>query len=259
MSIFRQFFLAQWKGLVIWAIGGALYSLATTNSAPSFINTNALAAMPPSLLKMMGDIGGLSPVDGYVALTIAKALTVVPVLYAVILALSVVTREVDKRTAEFLLALPVGRGQILAARAAVLGVNITTVVVVTWAALRFTLPAQGYQASWGPLGLVFVSVWLLSLACGAITLAASMWIDDYSVGIKLFLGLATVAFILDYVLKAAGVSRVWRLLSPFSYVSAADIMRTGSIATLDWLVPVLAVVVSLVVSFRAFSRKQFAA
>jgi len=259
MSLFRQFFRANLKGLLIWLAVGVLLMLSGTRSAGTFIDNNSLEALPQSLMNLYGNLADMNPVDQYLTIAVGKLTLLIPALYTVILALSIVTREVDRRTAEFLLALPVQRTQVLLARIAVMAVNVTVVVAGIWAVLRFDLAAQGYQGSWGHLDLLFVNVLLLSFAIGVVTLAASMWVDDYSVGVKLFLGLVTLVYLLETIMRAAGVSRVWRLASPFSYVDIAGVMRTGSIAAGNVIVLVVAIATGLAVSFWAFNRKQFPA
>ncbi|HWI51727.1 MAG TPA: ABC transporter permease subunit [Symbiobacteriaceae bacterium] len=259
MTLFRQFFSAQFKGLLIWMAVGALFAFAGTRSAAPFIDGNAFATLPPAMLALFGNTAGLQPVDMYLTVIVGKGTILIPTLFAVIVALSVVTREVDRRTVEFLLGLPVQRTQVLAARVAVMFVNLTAVTGTIWAVLRFDLAAQGYQGTWAHLNMLFLNIWLLAAALGTITLAVSMWIDDYSVGVKLFLGLVTLGYFIEYVLKGATVSRAGRILSPFSYVDIGGVMRWGTIATGDALVLIAAIAIGLAVSFRAFDRKQFSA
>jgi len=259
VTLFRQFFGAQFKGLLIWVGVAALFALSGTRSGATFVEGDAMAKMPQALLSIYGDIGGLSAIDAYLTLILGKGTGLIPTLYAVILALSVVTREVDRRTVEFLLSLPVQRTQVLLSRLAVLILNVTALVGAMWAVLRYDLPAQGYEASWGSLGLIFLNLWMLSIAVGAVTLAVSMWIDDYSLGVKLFLGAVTLAYFMEYVLRAAHVSRAARVFSPFSYLEPTSIMRSGSIATGSIIVLVVTVAAGVAVSFWAFNRKQFSA
>lgn len=259
MILFRQFFTAHLKGLVIWAAVGALLMLAGTRSAATFIDNNTMAALPQAFANMYGDLTGLSPVDQYLVVAIGKLTLLIPALYAVIMALSIVTREVDRRTVEFLLALPVQRTQVLLARIAVLAVNVSVVLAAIWAPLRFDMASQGYQGTWAHLNLLFVNAWLLSFGLGVVALAASIWVDDYSVGVKLFLGLVTLAYFLEYILRSAAVSRSGRIASPFSYVDIGAVMRTGSIAAGNWIVLVLVIAAGLAASFWAFNRKQFSA
>lgn len=259
MTLFRQFFVSHIKGLLIWMAVGALMALALTRSIGTFVEGGVFEAMPASMLALYGDFTGMDIVDIYLTIAVGKGTVLIPTLYAVIMALSVITREVDRRTVEFLLALPVQRTQVLLARLGVLAVNVTLVNAAIWAVLRFDIPAQGYEGTWAHLNMLFVNLWLLSMALAAVTLAASMWIDDYSVGVKLFLGLVTLTFFLEYVFRGAHMSRAVRLITPFSYADLAMVMRTGAIDALNAIVLVVAIAGGLAVSFWAFNRKQFSA
>jgi len=258
VTLFRQFFSAHLKGLLIWLAVGTALSLAMTRSAAPFINNRSMEALPPVLTAVFGDMTGLSPVDQYIVIALGKGTMLVPVLHGVLLALSVVTREVDRRTVDFILSLPVQRTQLLGARVAVLVTNLTLLVAATWAVLRYDLASQGFQGSWSHVGALMINLWLLAVAVSLAALAVSMWLDDYSVGVKLFLGVITLAYLLEFVLKGASVSRAGRVLSPFSYVDSAGVMRTGAIGT-DALVLAAVGAAGLIVSFWAFGRKQFSA
>ncbi|MDF2629454.1 MAG: family transporter protein [Symbiobacteriaceae bacterium] len=259
MTLFRQFFVAHLKGLFIWMAVGALMAIALTRSTATFIEGGVFEAMPASMLALYGDFTGMNVVDIYLTISVGKGTVLIPTLYAVIVALSIITREVDRRTVEFLLALPVQRAQVLLSRLAVLAVNVTLVNAVIWAVLRFDISAQGYEGSWAHLDVLFVNLWLLCMALAAVTLAASMWIDDYSVGVKLFLGLVTLTFFLEYVFRGAQVSRAVRLITPYSYADLAMVMRSGTIDALNLIVLIVAILGGLGVSFWAFNRKQFSA
>lgn len=259
MTLFRQFFVSHIKGLLIWMAVGAAMALALTRSIATFVEGGIFEAMPASMLALYGDFTGMNVVDVYLTIAVGKGTVLIPTLYAVIMALSIVTREVDRRTVEFLLALPVQRMQVLLARLGVLAVNVTLVNASIWAVLRFDIAAQGYTGSWAHLDVLFVNLWLLCMALAAICLAASMWIDDYSVGVKLFLGLATLMFFLEYVFRGANLSRAIRLITPYSYADLAMVMRNGTIDALNLAVLVVAIAGGLAVSFWAFNRKQFSA
>lgn len=259
MTLFRQFFSAHIRGLLIWMAVGALLGLSGTRSAQTFMETNAIAAMPPALLAMYGNMVGMSPVDMYVTVLTGKGTPLIPTLYAVLLALSIVTREVDRRTVEFLLGLPVQRTQVLVSRIAVLAINVAAVTGSIWAVIRYDLEGMGFQATWGHLNLLYVNLYLLALALGALTLAISMWVDDYSVGVKLFLGFVTLTFFLEFALRAASVSRAARFWSPFSYLDITEVLKSGTIAAGNAIVLVLAIAGGVAVSFWAFNRKQFSA
>ncbi|HWH71556.1 MAG TPA: ABC transporter permease subunit [Candidatus Sulfotelmatobacter sp.] len=260
MTLFRQFFSAHLKALLVWVAVTVLTGLSGTRAAGSFIDTGMWQSFPKSMMAMYGgNIEGFSPVDLYMTVLIGKATPLIPTMYAVLLALSIITREVDRRTVEFLLALPVQRAQVLVSRLAVMTLNVSLVVLAFWAVLRFDMAAQGYVGSWSHLGMTMFNLWLLSMAMGAVTLAASMWIDDYSLGVKLFLGIVILSFVVGLAMRAAGVSPALQVITPFSLMDIGGVMHSGVIAAGNWITLVVAIVGGAAVSFWALNRKQFSA
>ncbi|HWI65470.1 MAG TPA: ABC transporter permease subunit [Symbiobacteriaceae bacterium] len=260
MTLFRQFFASHLKALLVWVAVIVLTALSGTRSADAFINTGMWQSFPKSMMAMYGgDLGSLSPVDLYLTVLIGKATPLIPTMYAILLALSIITREVDRRTVEFLLALPVQRAQVLLSRLAVMTLNVSLMLLAYWAVLRFDMGSQGFEGSWGHMGMTIFNLWLLSMAMGAVTLAASMWIDDYSLGVKLFLGIVILAFVMGMAMRAAGVSRALQLITPFSLMDIGGVMQSGVIAAGNWITLVVAIAGGVAVSFWALNRKQFSA
>jgi ABC-2 type transport system permease protein len=263
MTLFWQQFRAQLTGLLIW-LGATLgLVLMTSRAAPSFMNqgdlTGLVKSMPHGLQNMIGVPEGLSAVDGYMATSFTKTFILMMVLYAVLLALSVVTREVDRRTVDFLLSLPVNRAQVLGSRVAVVAVNTALQGAVIWAGFRYDLEAQGFHGSWGAAALTLLNVWLLAMALAGITLLGSLWVDDYSLGVKLFMGLAAASWVLEFSLRAVDVGRWARAFSPFSYVDPVAVLRAGAIPWSDALVLTGVAAVTIGLSFPVFQRKQITA
>lgn len=260
MTLFWQQFKAQFMGLVIWLGSGIGLGLLVAQSAPSFVQGDLLGqllnTMPEALVKMMGIEPGLKPLDTFVASQVSKTLVLVSALYAVLLALNAITREVDRRTIDFLLSLPVRRTAVLLARAAVMLVNTGIVIagmgLTLWASFR----AAGLEGSWAAYNLIYLNVWLLAVAMGGIALLASLWIDDYGVGVKLMMGLVSGAYFMEFVFRAAGLSRAARLISPFSYVDATAVLRNSVLPLGDTLVLVAVSALTIGLSLPLFERKE---
>lgn len=263
MTLFRQQFRTQLTGMLIWAAALMALTLLLTATAGSLSDAGALpdmlAKLPSAMQNMLGIFTGLSAADVYIALKAAPTAGLLVVMYAVLLGLSIITREIDRRTMDFLLALPVERGQVLLSRVAVLAVNTGILCAASWLVIWADFASQGHDASFGVYALIFVAYWLLGMAFGGLTLLTSIWIDDYSFGVKLWLSLVSVAFVLEYVLRAAGLERWQRALSPFSYVDPVEILRQGTLPWADILVMIAVAAITIGLSVPLFQRKQIAA
>lgn len=259
MTIFAHYFRAQLRGLLLWTFFIGLFVLALAQNAPNFTADGSLQKlmeqMPPALQNMMGNPQGLSPIDGFIALELGLWNSMLFSLYGVMLALGIVTREVDRRTIDFLLAMPVDRGQVILGRIGVLVINTALLALATWLILYVSLADGGHGASLGGYALMIFIQWLLAMALSGLCLLSSMWIDDYSFGVKAWMGGVATGMFLEFILRAVSTGRWSRFWSPFSYVDAPEILRTGLPAA-DVAVLVLLAVIGFGLSVQAFERKQ---
>lgn len=263
MTLFWQQFKAQLTGLLIWTAAAVGMVLVMAQTAPSFIEGDVmgqyLTALPESMVKMMGLEPGMAPLDAFVATQVGKSLALITPLYAVMLALNAITRDVDRRTIDFLLALPVKRAEVVLARAAVMLANTGIITLAMGLAMYLSFTGAGLEGNWGGYNLIYLNVWLLGAALGGVALLASLWIDDYGVGVKLMLGLVSVAYFLEFVFRAVDLSRAARLLSPFSYLDATGILRDGALPVGDIAVLVLVALGTIGLSVPVFEKKQISA
>jgi len=261
MTLLWQQLRAQFVGLLLWTGAGLVLVMGLSGSTGAAANsgTDMFAKLPPELKRMVGFHEGLSALDNFIAGKVATSLVLILVLYAIVLALSIVSREVDRRTIDFLLSLPVSRGQVLLTRAVVMVVNTAIVGAILWGTFIAATQGQGMEIDASACWMIFLSQWLLAVMIGSITLLISLWIDDYSLAIKLFLGLLSALYFLELVLKAAGVERAGRLLSPFSYADPVAILVDGTLPMSDALVMVGATALAIGLSVPVFNRKQISA
>jgi len=258
MRLFWQHFRAQFSGLLVWILSGSLLAMAVAG-AGSALGNGAIFAymekMPPYLQKMVGYRAGLGPLDSYVAVETGW-FSVLLAIYAVLLALSIVSREVDRRTIDFLLALPVRRSQIIVTRGAVAALNTALLGGAMWATLCGRLLYYGLHGTWGAYALLILNQWLIAMAVGALALLSSIWMNDYASGVKLWLGIAVGSFFLDYIMRAANLGRAARAFIPFSYIDAIDVIAQRALPWVDVLVLAGVATVSFALTIPAFDRKQ---
>lgn len=263
MTLFWQQFRAQLRGLLIWSGASGLLAFMVTLSAKGASQgdtmTQIIAKLPAHLQALAGYSSKLSSLDSYMGTKLGTVVPLLVALYGALLALSAVTREVDRRTIDFLLSLPVRRTPVLAARMLVMATNTAVQAVVILLVTCFGLMVTGVEGNPGGYALMIANGWLMGLAVGAVSLLTSMWIDDYSFGVKLWMGLVVGFFMLEMMLKAAGLDRVERLFSPFRYADPILVLEQGATPAGDLLVLITLTVVAFGLSIPAFERKQITA
>jgi ABC-2 type transport system permease protein len=178
-------------------------------------------------------------------------------LAAILLAMGSVATEVERGTAAFILAPPVGRGAFLWAKALAIGIvlaiGVALAVAVGWlyTAILFEPPAVG---GWVAMGML---TWLALAAWAALTFLAST-ITGSAIAAA---GLGFVALlVLSLVAAAPAIAR----FTPAGLATPAAGLATGAttVAALGWdlWLPVIATVALIVLSLGAatvaFGRRE---
>jgi ABC-2 type transport system permease protein len=262
MTLFRQYFRQQAVGLLIWVGVAVLLVLALTSAASGVVASGMdeiMASLPEAMRQMAGVTTGLSPLDAYLTMKAGPFFALLLSPYAVLLALGIVTREVDRRTMDFLLAMPVERRQVIVSRSVVMALNTAVMAVAMWLVMYADLTRQGLDGSFGAYAVLLLNAWLLAMALGSVCLLTSMWLDDYSLGVRIWLSVACGGYVLEYILRAAGLSRWTRVWSPYSFLDAPEVVRSGTIPVADAVILIALVALGIGLSVRAFERKQIAA
>jgi ABC-2 type transport system permease protein len=226
------------------------------------LSSPLLAKYLPEIIELAaGDLGGAIPIPTPTAADavdqVVKNLGQFGALAAIVLAMGTVATEIDRGTAAFVLARPVGRGAFLLAKVAslgvILGIGVAIAVAVGWiyTAILFEPPAP---AGWVAMGLL---AWLTLAAWAAITFLASAVTGSAAAA-------AGLGFVALLVLSLIAVVPAIGRLTPAGLTTPALALATGSASAADlgadlWS-PVLATVVLIAacvaVASAAFRRRE---
>ena len=177
-------------------------------------------------------------------------------IYGCLLAISAITREVDRHTADFLLTLPIDRARLLLSRWAVMVVNIGLLALGMWVALVAGLKGVGVTGSWSGYFWMTVQAWFLGVAVGSLALLASVWIDDYGTATRYTLAGVGALFSLDIGLRISPPPW-WALVwNPFAHVSSARSILENRLLWGDAAALVVITALSLALAVHFFNGKQ---
>lgn len=265
--LFRQYFRVQRTALLIWAgidgfMGWALGSSAKQAEVGNVLGrflTDVMDKLPSSIRALVGIAPGISPVDNLVQAKMGFWMAIALPIYGCLLAVAAVSREIDRGTVDFLLALPVDRRQVLIARWEVMAVNLALVALTTWGALTGSLVLGGVAGNYRGYFWMITQAALVGLAFGSLAMLASMWAPDYESAMKRSLGGVLVLFAVDMAMEMAGVPRLARAFNPFSYFSTLEpLLHSGPMVTQAAVLLAISGV-SLWLSVRVFRQRQIEA
>jgi ABC-2 type transport system permease protein len=266
MNILRREWRAGFKSLAVWTASLALFNLAMMAIYPSFARDTGgldelIELMPEGFMKAFGldrmsltDIMGFYATEAYIIFVLCGG------IYAVLLGSSILAREENSRTIEFLLARPITRYRLLAnvqVYCLCSSLSLCTVVgLVTWAAFEIfqTGPFDRHI-----LLLLCLAPVLLQFTFIHIGLLGSVLVTRRKTITAAGIGLVLGAYFVFLLAEISEPLAMLGFLTPFKYVSAADIVTSGTIRPL-WLLLLLLINGALVgASYLIYGRKDLAA
>jgi ABC-2 type transport system permease protein len=218
-----------------WGIGiGAYLALILSVSpelAPMFGDID-LASIP--IYQMFGltentmmSIAGLVAVYvSFIGVTIA--------VYGVITGVNALAGEEDDGTLEVLLALPLARWQIVAAKTIAISIAIFAILVVAFLGYLFVFPAVEAEIG-GEFGLLelflsTVEAWPLTFMFATLALFLGAYLPRRSHALAVSLGVLLGSYLFNNLAQQAGPLKELRQFLPFYYSVGGDVLRAG----LDW-------------------------
>ncbi|MCL2884011.1 MAG: ABC transporter permease [Oscillospiraceae bacterium] len=270
MNMYKREMKAHWKGFVIWlVVMAAMVAVcmnkftAGTGSASGSM-TEIIDQMPAVLHNLFGigvfDLNKALDYYGMVFLYIALLAAV----HAAMLGASMLSKEERDKTIEFLAVKPVTRGAIITAKLCAgltVAVGLNLITLVTSLALvgqyqsgsEVTNGILALMAGMFGIQLIFLSVGTVCAACMKKGTRAGM----------LSMVIMLVTFFLSILIQLAGNIDFMKVLSPFEYFDAKEILKGGTVAGINafsvwYLVLTVAVIAScLVCSYVFYKRRDY--
>lgn len=178
---------------------------------------------PPELRKLFGEVD-ISQVDGWIQVEIISYLPLLLAIYAGIYAAGSISREVEQRTVDFILGLPVSRRQFIGSRIAVGMLNTLIICLGVFAVLVVGVAIIGHTPSADRYALALLNAYLLSSALLTAYVAIAAMVDEQARVTGITLGLTLVLYVLAAAFKATDVPEAIRWFTPFEHYHSAEAM-----------------------------------
>jgi ABC-2 type transport system permease protein len=253
-TLLRKELLESWRTMRLPVILGLFLFVG--------LSSPLLARYLPEILELAaGDLGGSIPIPTPTAADavdqVLKNLGQFGAFAAIVLAMGAVATELDRGTAAFVLARPVGRGAFIAAKAVslglVLGLGVLLAVAVGWIYTAILFEPQPI-GGWVALGVL---AWLALAAWAALTFLASTVTGSAPAA-------AGLGFVALLVLSIAAAVPAIARLTPAGLTAPAHALASGTATVadlgLDLWSPVIATIaivgVALGLAGLAFRRRE---
>ena len=230
--VFREI-KANRKGLLIWmagmlfmvAIGAAEYGTVVENSESIMPMMDAL----PRIVKVIFGMDILpidTPLGYYVCMYLWYSM--VAFAHAIVLGVTIISKEERDRTAEFLYTMPYSRKIIISGKIIAAAMNVLCMTIFTFLCIILTLVSQMNGESIIPLILTtMIGMFFAQMLCLALGLLFSSLFNYHRTAMSIAISFFALSFVLATVIELVGNMEFLNFLTPFRYFFAPYVVTNG--------------------------------
>ncbi|MDE6641629.1 MAG: ABC transporter permease [Acetatifactor sp.] len=194
---------------------------------------------------------------GFYAVECGNILGLGGAFFASLCAVSILSKEENGRTAEFLLTHPVSRVQIITEKLLAVFMQIVSMNLIIYVLSVGSITAIGEKVLWKELNLMHLAYFLMQLELAGICFGVSAFMKKGSVGVGL--GIAVVMYFLNLVANISESAEFVKYITPFGYSDGADIVASGSLDGPMTAVGFVFCVAGVVTAYVKYCRKDIQA
>ena len=262
MNIYKHEFKMHFKSVITWSLSVTALIFVYLSFFPAFAKDAALlnemmADFPPELLMAFGMNGmDLSSVLGFYSFVFLFA-QICLAIQAANYGFSLVSVEERELTADFLLAKPVGRTQILTGKllAAFSSLTITNIVVWISSFGFINMFRDGRTYDTKPLLLLLMSIVVFQMFFLTVGLAISLLVKRVRSVTPFSMALAFGMYVLSAFGGMLGDSKL-EMMTPFRHFEPNFIIQNAAYDVPLVLISVSAILVSLVGSYLLYTKRD---
>ncbi len=166
---------------------------------------------------------------GFYAVECGTILSLGGAFFAALTAVNRLSKEEKEHTAEFLLAHPLNRGEILRGKLAAMFTELTAMHILVSAVSILSIWCIGEKIPWRELSMLHLAYWFCQVEIVLICFAVSAFCRGNNNGIGI--ALAMVFYFMSLLANVSDRMKAFHMLSPFGYAEGADILTKGG---LEW-------------------------
>jgi len=197
------------------------------------------------------DFGTLT---GFYAVECGNILGLGGAFFASLIAAAALAKEEKERTAEFLLAHPVSRTQILTEKLAAVLLQIVVLNGIVFGLSVASVAMVGEPVPWKEISLLHLAYFLLQVELAGICFGISAFVRRGSAGIGL--GIAAMMYFLNIIANLSESVEFLKYITPFGYAEGADIITNGGLDTTMVLLGMGYAAVGIAVAYCKYRRKE---
>lgn len=228
----------------------------------------------PEMTSQMGDIGemfsgmgaftdafGMNNVSfgefsGYFAIEFGNTMGLAGGMFAALLGMAALADEERNRTAEFLLAHPVTRTQVVLQKLLSIVARLLAFNLAVFLLALLTTAMIGEQAELGEVALVFLAYFILQTEIASLAFGVSAFLRRGSVAIGI--GASLALYFCNILSNLTEDLKFLKYVTPYGYADATVIVSEGAISIKHLIPGLLLTALGIASAFRQYRRKDIA-
>ena len=259
-EVFKQTIKDKYKGAILASALLFLYVFWMATFYPAMKDSMGMYDQMlenPTLKAFLGsEIAGMSSFTGFITIELFSYIGLIIGAYAAFLVASFIAGEIEQKSSELMLSLPVSRENIILSRFAV----IVPIAVIVSVAMLLAVYAgavfigEPVEIIWFAYAMVFIGAFMLAVGSGALLLSALM--SDGKKAAFSAIGILLAMFLVENI-GSMITSIDWaRKLSLYHYAKVTTIVLNHDVNWMNLGVLLAATVVFLVLAVIAFRRRD---
>lgn len=210
----------------------------------------------PAIQAMIGKTASIATFEGFLTLFCFSYMGLIIGGFIAFVAASFLAGEIEQKTIDLLLSLPLRRERLVLWRYAALVPIVVLLMLTLLAAIYLGATAAGLSTNmvWAAYCLAYIG--LFALAFGAIAMLISALLSDGRQAALLSIGVLFAMYFAETVGSTVASMEVVTKLSLFHYVNSSDILVSHTLSAFNVIVLIAVLVMFLALAVLAFRRKE---
>lgn len=258
-TLIKQSWLNNQISSLVWAvILGAIFTL-TIASYPGEEGANnfvqALDNFPEALVSLLGDAALFGTIDGWLQMNLYSVFPLVFSIYSVIFMSNIVCREIDTRSIEYTLSLPIARWKMISSRFITFSLLSCLIVVIIYIFIALTIVGYDLTSNLESHALVMINSWAVNLGIAAVVLFISLVFSDYNKAIMAGIGFVFASYLVNMITQATSSKSSLKYLSLFHFYESDRILSERSL-NVSYIFILITITIVLIISANIFFSKK---
>ena len=244
-------FYSNDKGNVILSDMVAVENITTTSSFDDYLEDNAFFEG-----MMGGNMVNMYELRGFLAMEFFSLWPLVMAIYFSIMGLSSITKNVEERSIDVLMATGYTRDRFLVEKTYVILVKFVVISLAAFLGLAIGTLAIGKPVPWTGFVFVFAGGIPFALAFIAIGSLASVFINEYKRGLGIIMGAVFVQYVFQIVSNLSEKVEFLKWFSLFTYWDAGELLIDERFSLINIIIPGTLAIITYMATLYYFRKKE---